>query len=98
MKPTETILGMGGEGIRRIMEGVNLAMLYHKHFCKCHSVPSVQQYDNTFKKQKKKIIFILKKNCWLYQSLQWIFHYQHVFSENQNKTIYNVANKIFSDI
>jgi hypothetical protein len=27
------------------MEGVNLTnMHYNKHFCKCHSVPPVQQY------------------------------------------------------
>jgi hypothetical protein len=27
----------------RMMEGVNLTMIYCKNFCKCHNVPPVQQ-------------------------------------------------------
>jgi hypothetical protein len=52
MRPVETILRMG-EGIRENDGGVNLAMIYCKHFGKCHSVPSGQQnYDD--KKVDKK--------------------------------------------
>jgi hypothetical protein len=36
------------------MEGVNLIMIYCKHFCKCHNVsPAQQKYDNkNFNKMK----------------------------------------------
>jgi hypothetical protein len=43
MRPVQTIPGLGNGGKRRIMEGVNSAMIYCKNFCKCHSAPSVQQ-------------------------------------------------------
>jgi hypothetical protein len=42
MRPVDTIPGMG-EGRRRIMEGVNLAKIYCKDFCKCHNLPTAQQ-------------------------------------------------------
>jgi hypothetical protein len=30
-----------------MMEGINSTMVYYKKFCKCHNVPSKQQYyDN----------------------------------------------------
>jgi hypothetical protein len=44
MRPVET-MGMGGEGKRRMMEGINSSMIYLiycKNFCKCHNVPSAQ--------------------------------------------------------
>jgi hypothetical protein len=43
VRPAETIPGMGGEGQRRMMEGVNSAMMYYKNFCKCHNVPPARQ-------------------------------------------------------
>jgi hypothetical protein len=42
MIPVETIPEIGG-GKKRIMEGVNLTMIYCKNFCKCHIVPPAQQ-------------------------------------------------------
>jgi hypothetical protein len=38
MKPVETIPGME-EGDKRVMEGVNSAMIHWKNFCKYHKVP-----------------------------------------------------------
>jgi hypothetical protein len=43
MKPIETIPGMEEGGIKENDEGMNLIMIYCKNFCKCHSVPPVQQ-------------------------------------------------------
>jgi hypothetical protein len=42
IRPVETILGMGSGGKRRMMEGVNSAMIYYKNFCKCHNGPPLQ--------------------------------------------------------
>jgi hypothetical protein len=43
IRPAETISGMGEEREkRRMMEGVNLTMIYCKNFCKYHNVPPVQ--------------------------------------------------------
>jgi hypothetical protein len=43
MWPVETILNRGGWGIRE-NDGVGeFNKIYYKHFCKCHSVPPVQQ-------------------------------------------------------
>jgi hypothetical protein len=42
MMPVETIPGWGEEVKRRMVEGVNLSMIYLiycKNFCKCHNVP-----------------------------------------------------------
>jgi hypothetical protein len=42
MRPVETVPGMGEEGQRRMMEGVNSSVIYSihcKNFCKCHNVP-----------------------------------------------------------
>jgi hypothetical protein len=39
----ETLLGMGGEGIRRMMEGVQSTRIYYKNFYKCYNVPPIQQ-------------------------------------------------------
>jgi hypothetical protein len=33
----------GGGETRRMMEGMNLTMIYCKHFYKCHNVPPVQE-------------------------------------------------------
>jgi hypothetical protein len=53
MRPIETIPRMGGgEGQRRLREGVNLAKIYCKHFCECHNVALLQQYDNKTKIKK----------------------------------------------
>jgi hypothetical protein len=41
MRPVETIPGIGGEGIKRMMEGVNSTMVNCKNFGKCHNVPPV---------------------------------------------------------
>jgi hypothetical protein len=41
MRPVETVLRMG-RGKRRMIEGVNLAKVYCKHFCKYHNEPPVQ--------------------------------------------------------
>jgi hypothetical protein len=44
MRPVETVLRMRGLGRQsRMMEGVNLTIMYCKHFCKCHNVALVQQ-------------------------------------------------------
>jgi hypothetical protein len=43
MKVVETIPGMGGGGLRRMMEEVNSTMIYCKNFGKYHNVPPVQQ-------------------------------------------------------
>jgi hypothetical protein len=43
MRPVETVLRMGGEGIKKTDGGINLTKIYCKHFCKCHNVPPVQQ-------------------------------------------------------
>jgi hypothetical protein len=43
MRPVETVLRMGGEGIKKNDGGINLTKIYCKHFCKCHNVPPVQQ-------------------------------------------------------
>jgi hypothetical protein len=49
MGHVETIPGMEE---RRKMEGMNSTMIYCKNFCKCQSIPPVQQeYDH--KKYKK---------------------------------------------
>jgi hypothetical protein len=42
MRPAETIPGMGG--IKENDGGVNSTMIQCKNFCKCHNVPSVEQY------------------------------------------------------
>jgi hypothetical protein len=42
MRPVQTIPGMMGDGIRRMVEGVNSSMIYliHcKNFYKCNNVP-----------------------------------------------------------
>jgi hypothetical protein len=42
MRPVETIPGMGGAGIRRMVEGVNsnmIYLIYCKYFSKCYNVP-----------------------------------------------------------
>jgi hypothetical protein len=39
-------------GKRRMMEGLNSAMIYYKNFYKCHNAPPVQ-YNN--KKEKRYI-------------------------------------------
>jgi hypothetical protein len=49
MRPVDTILVMGYEGWKRMMEGANSTMIYYKNFCKCHSVPPVQQYHDNKK-------------------------------------------------
>jgi hypothetical protein len=44
MQPVETIPGIWGWEIKeRMMEEVNSTMMYWKNFCKCHSVPPLQQ-------------------------------------------------------
>jgi hypothetical protein len=43
MRPVETSPGMGG-GVKND-GGVNSTMIHCKHFCKCHNVPPVQQYN-----------------------------------------------------
>jgi hypothetical protein len=43
MRLVENIPGMRREVIRRMMEGVNLTMIYYKNVYKCHNVPPVQQ-------------------------------------------------------
>jgi hypothetical protein len=43
MRPVETIPGIGGEGIKEMMEGVNLTMIDCKNFYKCHNIPPVQK-------------------------------------------------------
>jgi hypothetical protein len=43
MRPAETILGMGGRGKKRTVEGVNSITIYCKNFCKCHNVPQVKK-------------------------------------------------------
>jgi hypothetical protein len=43
MRPVETIPGIEGGKITKNDGGVNLAKIYCKHFCKCHSVPPVLQ-------------------------------------------------------
>jgi hypothetical protein len=43
MRYVETVPGMGG-GVKKESDGgVNLAKIYCKYFCKCHSIPPVQQ-------------------------------------------------------
>jgi hypothetical protein len=39
MRPVETVPGMGVRGIKEW----NLTMIFCKNFCKCHTVPPVQQ-------------------------------------------------------
>jgi hypothetical protein len=39
----ETIPGMRGEGIKKMMEGVNSTLICCKEFGKCHNVLPVQQ-------------------------------------------------------
>jgi hypothetical protein len=47
MRSVETILRIGGRGIKEDDGGVNLTKIYCKHICKCHYVCPVQQYyDN----------------------------------------------------
>jgi hypothetical protein len=43
MRPVETILGMERGRIKENDGGVNLTMIYCKNFCKCHSIPPIQQ-------------------------------------------------------
>jgi hypothetical protein len=40
MRPAETIPGVGGGRIKRMIEGMNssLYLIYCKNFCKCHKV------------------------------------------------------------
>jgi hypothetical protein len=48
MRPVGTVPGMGGEGQRRMMEGVNSTVIYCKKFCKCRNVPPAQQQQNRY--------------------------------------------------
>jgi hypothetical protein len=41
MGPVETVPGKGARGERRMMEGVNLTMIYYKNFSEGHNVPPV---------------------------------------------------------
>jgi hypothetical protein len=46
IRHVETIPGMGGGGIRRMMEGVNSTMIYLiycKNFCKSQNIPTTKQ-------------------------------------------------------
>jgi hypothetical protein len=43
MRPVETIPGMAGGGIRRMMEVVNSTMIHCKNFNKCHNTSPVPQ-------------------------------------------------------
>jgi hypothetical protein len=54
MKPVETISGIWGKGIRRMMEGVNSTMIYCKNF---GNITMYLKYNNSIiikKKIKKK--------------------------------------------
>jgi hypothetical protein len=44
MKPVEIVLRMGARGRRRMMEEVNLTMIYCKHICKYTMYPPVHYY------------------------------------------------------
>jgi hypothetical protein len=54
MRSVKTILNEGEE-IEEKVEGLNLTKIYYI-FCKCHSVPPVQQYYDK-KKYKREIKF-----------------------------------------
>jgi hypothetical protein len=43
MRPVETIIGMGGGGIKENLEGVNSTMIYYKTFVNVTVYP---QYNN----------------------------------------------------
>jgi hypothetical protein len=43
MRLIETILGMGGEGIKEKKEELNSTMINYKENCTCRNVPPVQQ-------------------------------------------------------
>jgi hypothetical protein len=43
VRPVETIPETGRGEIKDNDRGVNSTMIYGKNFCKCHSVPSIQQ-------------------------------------------------------
>jgi hypothetical protein len=45
MRPVETVLRIGGEGIKEDDGGANSTMTYCKHFCKHHNVLPKQRYD-----------------------------------------------------
>jgi hypothetical protein len=42
MRPVKTTQEWGEGGQKRMMEGMNLNMIYCKNFCKCHNEPPVQ--------------------------------------------------------
>jgi hypothetical protein len=42
MRPFETIPGIGVGGFKKMMEQVNLTVMYFKNFSKCHNLLPVQ--------------------------------------------------------
>jgi hypothetical protein len=51
-RPVETIPGMGVEWTKENDGGVNSTMIYCKNFCKCHSIPPVQELVKIIKDTK----------------------------------------------